>query len=263
MIYLTMKLVPEFDQNDKVYGVLTCATDITELKEYQQEVEASRAHLRALAARSEKLREEERKHLARELHDDLGQRLTALKLDLARLMLRFGQGNPALLRQVEEMEVDMGATIQIVREVATSLRPAALEMGIVSALEWLAHEFSKHSNIPCRLRLAKQKLALDDNQAIALFRIVQESLTNIMRYAMASNVEVILLDNGNHYLLEISDDGVGFDADEKSNAGSFGLIGIEERALNLGGDMRIETAPDKGLKLIVRIPVNHANGEEL
>lgn len=263
MIYWMMNLVPEFDQEGRVMGVLTYATDITELKEYQREVEASRAQLRALAARSEKLREDERKYLARELHDDLGQRLTALKLDLARLMLRFGQNNPDLRRQVEEMELDMAATIQIVRGVATSLRPSALEMGIVSALEWLAHEFSRHSYIPCRLRIAKRKLTLDDNQAIALFRIVQESLTNVMRYAMASNVEIILWNDGNHYVLEISDDGVGFDTDEKRKEGSFGLIGIEERALSLGGDMRIDTAPDKGLKLIVRIPVYHANGEEL
>ncbi|MGZ5000112.1 MAG: PAS domain S-box protein [Methylomonas sp.] len=262
-LYWTMKLVPEFDQDGRVNGVLSCANDITILKEYQREVEESRAQLRALATRSEKLREDERKHLARELHDDLGQRLTALKLDLARLMLRFGRSNHELQKQVEEMEADMAATIQIVRGVATQLRPSSLEMGIVSALEWLILEFRKRTNVECRLRIPKQKMALNDNQSTALFRIVQESLTNIMRYAAASVVEIVLACNGQNYILEISDDGVGFDASQKRKPDSFGLIGIEERALSLGGEMHIETAPNKGLKLTVCIPVFHTHGEEL
>lgn len=237
--------------------------DITELKAYQREVEESRAHLRALASRSEKLREDERTHIARELHDDLGQRLTALKLDLSRLMLRFGQGNQELQQQVQEMELDMGATIQIVRDVASQLRPSALEMGIVSALEWLVLEFRKRTDIECRLWIPKRKMALNDSQGTALFRIVQESLTNIMRYAMASGVVIVLVCDGRHYVLEISDDGVGFDVNNRRKADSFGLIGIEERALSLGGNMLIDTAPGKGVKLTVRIPVSHPNEEAL
>jgi signal transduction histidine kinase len=262
IIYWTMKLVPEFDQEGVVTGVLSCATDITELKEYQRQVEASQMQLRALAIRSEKLREDERKRLARDLHDDLGQRLTALKLDLARLTLRFGQSNPELQKQVQEMELDMGATILIVRDVATQLRPSALEMGIVSGLEWLILEFRKRSNIKCQLRIPKHKLALDDHQDTALFHIVQESLTNIMRHAMATEVKIILSCDVQYYVLEISDNGVGFDA-KKRKTGSFGLIGIEERALSLGGDMHIETALNQGLKLTIRIPVFHAIGEKL
>lgn len=261
LIYWTMGLVPEFDQDGSVSGVLSCATDITELKEYQREVEASRARLRALAKRSEQMLEDDRKRIARELHDDLGQRLTALKLDLSRLTLRFGQSNPELRQQVQEMEVDMGATIQIVRDVATRLRPAALEMGIVSALEWLIQEFRKRTNVSCRLRLPERNVGLDDSQATVLFRIVQESLTNIMRYAMASEVDIVLSCVGQYYRLEIRDNGVGFDAEDSRKAGSFGLIGIEERALSLGGDMRIETAPEQGLKLTVCIPVFHGHGE--
>lgn len=263
MIYWAMNLVPEFDQDGSVNGVLSCASDITELQEYQREVERSRTQLRALATRSEKMLEDERKHIARELHDDLGQRLTALKLDLSRLALRFGQDNPELVQQVREMELHMGATIQIVRDVSTSLRPSALEMGIVSALEWLVKEFRKHTYVRCRLRITKRKLALNDSQATALFRIVQESLTNIMRHALASKVEISLSRDAQHYVLEISDNGVGFDARETRKVGSFGLIGIEERALSLGGDMCIETAPEQGLKLTVRIPISVPNGEQV
>lgn len=262
MIHWTMNLVPEFDQDGEVVGVLSCATDITELKEYQQEMELSRMQLRALASRNESLREEERKRIARELHDDLGQRLTALKLDLARLMLRFGENNPPLQQQVREMEVDMGATIQIVREVATQLRPSALEMGIVSALEWLVLEFRKRTAVECQLRISKRKIELNDSQATALFRIVQESLTNIMRYAKASAVKIVLSCSAQQYVLEISDDGVGFDVHQKRKTGSFGLIGIEERALSLGGNMNIESAPGKGMKLTINIPVAHEIGEK-
>lgn len=259
--YWTMNLIPEFDQDGKVAGVLTRCTDITELKEYQRELEASRSQLRALAIRGEKMREDERKRIARELHDDLGQRLTALKLDLARLQLRFGTDNPQLQQQIEEMERDLGSTIQIVRNVATQLRPSALEMGIVSALEWLVLEFRRHSHIKCRLRIPKRKIVLNDGQATAMFRIVQESLTNIMRHAMASAVEIVLAFDFQHYLLEIRDDGVGFDADRTRKAGSFGLIGIEERTLSMGGIMSIETAPNQGVKLTVRIPVLHPDEE--
>lgn len=234
--------------------------DITELKASQREAERSRQQLRALAIRLEKLREDERKIIARELHDDLGQRLTALKLDLARLMLRFGKNNPHLCQQVEEMELDMAATIQIVRDVATQIRPSSLEMGIASALEGLAREFSKRSNVPCRLHIARQSTDLDDHLATALFRIVQESLTNIMRYAGASAVDIALSCDDSNHVLQISDNGVGFDANSRQTG--FGLIGIEERALSLGGSLKIETAPNQGLKLTVRIPVAHALGEE-
>lgn len=234
--------------------------DITELKASQCEAERSRQQLRALAIRLEKLREDERKIIARELHDDLGQRLTALKLDLARLMLRFGKNNPQLCQQVEEMELDMATTIQIVRDVATQIRPSSLEMGIASALESLARDFSKRSNVPCRLRIDQQTSDLDDHQSTALFRIVQESLTNITRYAGASAVDIALSRDAPYYVLQISDNGVGFDANARQTG--LGLIGIEERALSLGGDMKVETAPNQGLKLTVRIPLAYGLGEE-
>lgn len=260
--YWTMNLMPEFDQDGEVNGVLTRCTDITELKEYQRELEASRSQLRALAMRSERLREDERKRIARELHDDLGQRLTALKLDLARLQLRFGADNPPLQQQIEEMERDLGSTIQIVRNVASQLRPSALEMGVVSALEWLVLEFRRHSHINCRLRIPKCKIVLNDSQSTVMFRIVQESLTNIMRHAKASEVEIVLASDRQHHLLEIRDDGVGFDMDKARKTNSFGLIGIEERAMSLGGTMNIETAPNHGVRLTIRIPVSHPDEEE-
>ncbi|MDD2759178.1 MAG: PAS domain S-box protein [Methylomonas sp.] len=262
MIYWTVNLVPEFGQNGDVSGVLSCATDVTTLKEYQRELEASRAQIRALASRNDKLREEERKHIARELHDDLGQRLTALKLDLSRLILRFGQGNKAMQQQVAEMEADIGITINLVRDVVSSLRPAALEMGIVSALEWLVQEFRKRSAVRFRLRCPERKLALDDNLATALFRIVQESLTNIIRHAMASEVEIVLSSDEGHYILTISDDGIGMDVDPRQKPASFGVIGIEERTLNLGGEISIKTALNQGVKLTVRIPVAPRDGEK-
>lgn len=259
--YFSMQFVPEYDEQGQVNGVLSFAPDITELKEYQRELETSRSQLRALAIRGEKMREDERKRIARELHDDLGQRLTALKLDLARMQLRFCSDNPQLQQQIEEMERDLGSTIQIVRDVATQLRPSALEMGIVSALEWLILEFRRHSNIQCRLRIPKHKIILNDSQATVMFRIVQESLTNIMRHAKASEVEIILASDIHHHRLEIHDDGVGFDAYIVNKSNSFGLIGIEERALSLGGTLCIDTAPNQGVRLSIRIPISHRDQE--
>jgi signal transduction histidine kinase len=260
--YWTMNLVPEFCHDGNVSGVLTCAADITVLKEYQREIEISRGQLRAQASRAQSLREEERKHIARELHDDLGQRLTALKLDLSRLILRFGQDNPALQRQVVEMETEMGATIQMVRDVATRLRPPVLDMGIASALEWLAQEFRRRTNIPCRLWIPQRRLDLDENQATVMFRIVQESLTNIMRHAFASEVFIYLWSERQTVKLEIKDNGVGFDAGNIHVTDSHGLIGIEERTLSLGGNVCIETAPGHGVKLVVCIPVTQTQTEE-
>ena len=255
-MYFSMNLVPEWDSNGLLTGVLSCATDITEIKEYERQVSDSHIQLRALTLRSEKMREEERKRIARELHDDLGQRLTALRLEISCLTIRYGQNNPALEKQGQDIEKSIATTIQIVRNVVMSMRPTTLEMGIIAALKWLVKEFRKNTGIPCRLQLFRRKMQLDDGQAIALFRIAQESLTNIMRHAKASHVEIELSTDGKNYVMVISDNGIGFDAKTKPKVGSFGIIGIKERAFILGGHVYFDTAPGKGVKLTVILPVS-------
>jgi signal transduction histidine kinase len=251
--YYAMNLVPEIDRYGEVCSVLSVSRDISELKAGQQRLEDSGAQLRALTIQREETREDERKRIARELHDELGQRLTALRLDISRLRLRFGQENPALLEQVLEMVASVDATIHVVRNVAARLRPAVLDMGIVSALEWLTADFGKRSEINCALLIPQTDIILDDSQSTVIFRIVQESLTNIMRHAQAKNVRISLSRGDDSYLLVIQDDGKGFDPCARPKIGSFGLLGIQERVLMLGGEFSIESSPGKGVKLCVRL----------
>jgi PAS domain S-box-containing protein len=237
--YLGMYLVPEVDYNNNVVSILCCSRDITLLKTAEQ--------------RRETAREEERKNIARELHDELGQRLTALNMDLFRLKMRFGADNPELIEQINNISSAVEANIQVLRNVVTLLRPAVLDMGLVTALKWLTNEFSNRNGIPCELRLPSQELKLEDNLATMIFRIVQESLTNIIRHAQASKASIWLDQNQNYFLLEISDDGVGFDPKSNHKPNSLGLKGIRERVQMLGGKLSIQSKPNCGVKLNILI----------
>lgn len=250
-----VRAAPEFDRNGEVTSVLAIGWDITMLKETEQRLERSRTQLRELASRRENAREEERKRIARELHDELGQRLTGLRMDIGLIRLRHGSGNPQLLAQVQRTMTSVDSTIHVVRNVASSLRPAALDMGITSALEWLAEEFAKRSGIHCELLIGHEETALNDHQATAIFRIVQESLTNVSRHAQATQVVITLSRLDGSYTLEIRDNGKGFNPGAHQKK-SFGLMGMRERVLMLGGELSIDAAPGHGVKISVRIPAH-------
>ncbi|AMP14694.1 sensor histidine kinase [Collimonas pratensis] len=202
-------------------------------------------------------REEERKRLTREIHDELGQHLSALRMGVSVVGLEFGEKNPSLQGKIERMVTLVDGTIKVVRNVVASLRPSALDMGIVSALEWLAEEFRSNTGIPCSLDVHEENIVLDDLRATTIFRIAQESLTNISRHAQASQVEISLDRKEQHYLLEVRDNGRGFDPGVQKKK-SFGLIGIRERALMLGGEAAIFSVPGVGTTIRVSIPVADA-----
>lgn len=226
--------------------------DITE--PHEDELLKSRQNLRELAAHHEKVREEERTRIAREIHDELGQYLTALRIDIAMLRIRFGEGNPELKHQVAAMNKTIDTTIGVVRDLATSLRPGVLDMGLVSAAEWLLSGFKERTQIPCKLHAPREHLELDEERGTAAFRILQESLTNIARYAQAAEVNVrIELVNG-VLEMDIRDDGVGFDDAEARSRKTFGLMGIRERVLQFGGESRIDSRPGSGTTVQIRIP---------
>ena len=248
-----IRYVPEFDRDGRVASVLAIGRDIAALKDAERRLEQSRDLLRELAARRETAREEERKHIAREIHDELGQILTALRMDVSVLRIKFGEYNPPLVKYAQNMVGLVDKTIEVVRNVASQLRPVALDMGVVPALEWLAAEFSAHTGIPCQLRVGKGEIDLDEQRAMVVFRIVQESLTNIARHAEASRV-AILLNRTGRYRLEIRDNGKGFPP-LLGKRKSFGLLGIRERALMLGGEVDVFSAPGKGTRIRVLIPV--------
>jgi signal transduction histidine kinase len=221
------------------------------------EIRQSRESLRMLTAHREAVREEERKHIAREIHDELGQALTALKMEVSMIGIGFGRDNPELGEKVRLLIKIINHTIQTVRHVATSLRPAALDLGIESAIEWLAREFCKRHRIEGIIDVPGEgELHQDESEATALVRIVQEALTNIARHSGATRVEISLKTRGQVLCLSVADDGRGFDPEEAKNGSSFGLKGITERVLMLDGTIDIESRPGNGTKLSVCIPVS-------
>lgn len=227
--------------------------DISTHKSMELELIESRKNLRKLAAHRDAVREDERKRIALEVHDELGQLLTALKMDISLLRMQFG-ADAEIGKRTADMRELVEKTIGVVRQVTTHLRPAALDLGIVPALEWLVEDFSQRAGIACDLNLSGDEFVLSDVKATAVFRIVQESLTNVMRHACASSVSISMKHSEHTLFLEIEDDGHGFDLEAARKGASFGLLGIQERVLMLGGFLKIDTGPDRGTTLMIRIP---------
>jgi PAS domain S-box-containing protein len=256
-----MHAVAEYDEQENVVGVLVIGHNITELKETERQLEESQHLLRQLAASSEIAREDERKELAREMHDELGQYLMALRMNVTAVGLKFGENNPMLQEKTGQLTALVDSTIQVVRNVVVSLRPNVLDMGIVPALEWLVDEHQKRTETPCELQVGDEDIYLDDKQATAVFRIVQESLTNIGRHAKANKVDIVLEQSDGQFVLQVRDNGQGFDPAVRKDK-SFGLVGMQERALMLGGELEITSAPGCGTVIKLCIPVSNVWSEE-
>ena len=212
----------------------------------------SHEQLKRFSAHLEAAREEERRHIAREIHDELGQLLTALKMDVSLLEMR-----PSIdlhvMQKLGEMRELAERAIGAVRHVANRLRPVALNYGIVPALQWLTESFSQRNSAVCQLLVHGPEPSLDNDQATPIFRIAQESLTNVARHAAASEVTVTLISNSETVALEISDNGRGFDMAHLVPERSFGLLGMSERARSLGTTLRIRSAPDAGTTISIVI----------
>ncbi|MBC7858545.1 MAG: PAS domain S-box protein, partial [Burkholderiaceae bacterium] len=253
-----VRLTPEFGLNGEVQTVLAVARDISLIKAGEAVLRESERRLRELSAHMENVREEERKKIAREVHDELGQALTVLRMDVSLLRLNFGGQSPQLMERIVSMKEVVDRTIHIVRHVTSALRPAALDLGLTAALEWLVEDVRRHASIDCTLRTnADYEVVLDDGQATALFRIVQESLTNVLKHARASAVEVALDVEDGQIRLEVFDNGAGFSPAAARRVGAFGLMGMRERALMLGGDVEVRSAPGEGASVRVRLPLSH------
>jgi PAS domain S-box-containing protein len=227
--------------------------DLTERKEGEHRLRQSYEMLRELTSHRETAREEERKHIAREMHDELGQHLTALRFRASALRIQLDSDRPELVEQTEAMVSLLDKTMQVVRDVIASLRPAVLNTGIASALEWLAAEFNRSGRTTCRLQLQDENIVVSEDRAIVLFRLAQEALTNVARHAAASQVIITLGRTPDAYLLEVSDDGAGFDV-LATRKRSFGLAGMKERVLMLGGQIDVISSPGTGTSIKVRLP---------
>lgn len=267
-IWLTISAVK--DDAGAITHFVGTHSDITERKNadaamqnLNRDLSESRQRLRALAAQTEARLEGERKHIAQEVHDELGQVLTALRMDLSLLRMHFGALDPAIGERVAAMKRLVDRAIQGVRDVAVNLRPTALNMGLVPAIEWLCSEFTGQTDIACVLDVVPENIELDEARAVVIFRIVQESLTNVTRYAHASLVEVRLGLRGGQLELEVRDNGCGFDRAAAAGRATFGLLGMRERALALGGRVDIVSAPGHGTAIGVSIPIDFTLQKEL
>jgi PAS domain S-box-containing protein len=263
-IYSTWHAISAVKRGDGVVtNYIGVHYDITERKNAEitmvklnRDLRESRQRLRDLAAQNEARRESERKHIAQEVHDELGQVLTALRMDISLLGMRFGSVDPAVIDKVLEMKGLVDRAIQGVRNVAVNLRPTALDMGLVPAIEWLCGEFTERTAIACILHAEEENIDLDEARAVVIFRIVQESLTNVIRYANATQVDITISLRGDELWVGVRDNGRGFDLDAVTKRKSFGLLGMRERALVLGGQVDITSAPGKGTVIGVTIPIN-------
>jgi PAS domain S-box-containing protein len=230
--------------------------DITALKESEAELLASREQLRVLAAHLESVREEERTRIAREIHDELGQLLTGLKLDLAWLATRLPMTQDYMREKIRTMSGLVDDTIKSVRRIATELRPGILDdLGLTAAIEWQTQEFQTRTGIRCEFVAERGNGIEDADKRTALFRILQETLTNVARHAHATEVVVSLQQDEDHYELCVKDNGRGITDAEMVGRKSLGLLGIQERARLLGGDVRIIGRPGTGTTITVRVPV--------
>jgi PAS domain S-box-containing protein len=254
------RVYPEFDAAGNIQSVLSINRDITERKRAEEEVTQSRELLRALSARLQSIREEERTMIAREIHDELGQALTGLKMDLSSLQKSLRKTGELDLSRLTEKTTTMGqlidSTIQTVRKIATDLRPGILDdLGLVAAIEWQSQDFQKRTGIKCNFTPDMDELDLNAERSTTLFRILQETLTNVARHSEATEVVVTLDRDENHLALEIRDNGKGISQTEISGHRSLGLLGMRERAQRLGGDLTISGAPGKGTIVTARIPL--------
>lgn len=239
----------------KPAAVRVALTDITGRKQIEFELKEHQQMLRELAAQDVALREAELKHVAREVHDELGQLLTALRMEVSLLRIQSDKHDPVLMKKIEGMLALVDKVIQGVRNVAANLRPAALDMGVVHAIEWLCDNFPERATTACTLRVENDPAGLDDARTAAIYRIVQESLTNVARYAGANSVEITIGRHGGDVTVEVRDDGNGFDPAVVQKKKTFGLLGMRERALAVGGKVEIDSAPSKGTVISVRIPI--------
>lgn len=225
------------------------------LRDSQVKLEMSHEQLRRLAAHAEQIKEEERKRIAREIHDDLGQNLLVLRIEADVLAARTSHHHPRLHARARSTLTHIDATIKSVRHIINDLRPAVLDLGLTAAVEWQIAEFRRRSGIACEFDDHDHDIHVGDHCATALFRILQESLSNISQHAAASMVRVELWRNADAVSMSVSDNGVGMHIDAGRKRDSFGLVGIEERVKLLGGECLLDSSPGAGMTVRVTVPL--------
>ena len=239
--------------DSKVRHVVVVHENITQHKATESALRESALSMRELAEHQESVREEERKRIAREIHDELGQQLLALKIDVSILQGQLSHV-PEATAQLEGMLRSMSSLMQSMRSIINDLRPAVLDLGLHAAVEWQTKEFQRKTGISCALMSDGEDIVLSDACATALFRTLQESLTNVSRHASASHVDVQLYATDESLLMRVSDDGIGR-LGQQDKPDAFGLRGMRERIGSLGGRLTVTAAPDQGVTVTAVIPI--------
>jgi PAS domain S-box-containing protein len=248
----------QWGKRDEAPRVLVINSDITERKRGEESLVLQREQLRALAERLQSVREEDRKKVARDLHDQIGQILTSIKMDLTWVTRRLPKLEIEVLARLTESIQLINDGVKAVRTICSGLRPGVLDdLGLAAAIEWQASEFTSRNGVLCEVSVPPVDLHLDGDRATATFRIFQECLTNVIRHAQAKSVRVALCQEDGDILLVVEDDGIGFNPSGLSNSlGSLGLLGMKERAQFCGGDVQISSSSGNGTTVTIRVPLD-------
>lgn len=235
---------------------LSVVRDMTDRIKAEEELKSSYKAVRKLTAHLQNIREEERTSIAREIHDELGQQLTVLKMDVSWLNKKFHGTDEKANQRLKELLTMIDETVKSVRRISSQLRPSLLDdLGLTAAMEWQLNEFEKRSGIKTKLITPEEEPDLSDAVRTALFRIFQESLTNVARHSKAKTVTVVLRRNDHSFILSITDDGKGFDINKVADKRTLGILGMKERSSMIGGTYEINSTPGGGASVIISVPV--------
>jgi PAS domain S-box-containing protein len=253
----------QWGRRDQAPRVLVINSDITDRKRTEESLVLQKEQLRALAERLQWVREEDRKRVARDLHDQIGQIMTAIKMDLMWVTRHLPGSEVDVLARLQESVQAINDGVKAVRTICSGLRPGVLDdLGLAAAIEWQASEFASRNDVLCQVSVPPVDLHLDGDRATATFRIFQECLTNVVRHAQAKSVRVALVQDNESIVLVVEDDGVGFCESDLSNSfGSLGLLGMKERAQFCGGDVHISSSPGHGTRVTIRVPADTPRAE--
>jgi PAS domain S-box-containing protein len=244
-----------YNKDNQIEGIQVISDNITELKDTEKKLKESQKKLKVLTQHLENIREEERSKIALNLHDDLGQNLTALNLDIAWLKGRIGVQSQEVRKKFSEMHSLISETMDSIREISSFLRPSILyELGLIQAMDWQLKKLEKQSGIKCHFIYKSQKIKIENHIALILYRILQETLTNIIRHAKASEAEIRLESTKNIIELSIKDNGKGIEPEKVNSFKSLGLTGIKERVKSIGGTVVILSEIGSGTSIQVSIP---------
>jgi PAS domain S-box-containing protein len=253
--YISIKF-PIKNDDGKPYAVCGISTDITERKHTEAELERSRRKLRNLALHLQKMQEQERGRIARDIHDDLGQILTALDFDIAFMAKRLGSDQKELIDKATKASELIGASIETIQRIASELRPALLDdLGLLAAMEWQVEQYNKHIGVDCKLSFDKKIEISDKELSTALFRAFQEALTNTARHANATSVSTTVRVIDDRLVLQIEDNGKGIKPEDIAAKNSYGISGMKERFYPFGGEVEIHGTKGKGTVVKISVPL--------